>query len=53
MSDIAAALSPAWTAAWPMVAGGAMDGTTGEVDGGARPAACRWLRPGACGDASK
>ena len=57
MSDIAAALSSAWTAVWPMVAGlaggGRIDGTAGEVDGGARLAACRWLRPGACGEASK
>ena len=33
--------------------GGRIDGTAGEVDGGARLAACRWLRPGACGEASK
>jgi hypothetical protein len=33
--------------------GGRIDGTAGEVDGGVRLAACRWLRPGACGEASK
>jgi hypothetical protein len=44
------------TVLWPMVpasGGGRIDGMAGEVDGGARLAACRWLRPGACGEASK
>ena len=36
-----------------LAGGGRTDGTAGEVDGGARLAACRWLRPGACGEASK
>ena len=36
-----------------LAAGGRVDGTAGEVDGGARLAACRWLRPGACEQASK
>ena len=32
--------------------GGRIDGTAGEVDGAARLDACRWLRPGACGEAN-
>jgi hypothetical protein len=36
-----------------LAGGGRTDGTAGEVDGGARLAACRWLRPGACEQASK
>jgi hypothetical protein len=36
-----------------LAGGGRIDGTAGEVDNGARLAACRWLRPGACGEASK
>ena len=36
-----------------LAGGGRIDRTAGEVDGGARLAACRWLRPGACGEASK
>ena len=36
-----------------LAGGGRIDGTAGEVDGGARLAACRWLRPGACEQASK
>jgi hypothetical protein len=36
-----------------LAAASRIDGTAGEVDGGARLAACRWLRPGACGEASK
>ena len=35
-----------------LAGGGRTDGTAGEVDGGARLAACRWPRPGACGEAS-
>jgi len=31
-----------------LAGGGRIDGTAGEVDGGARLAACRWLRSGAC-----
>ena len=33
-----------------LAGGGRIDGTAGEVDGGARLAVCRWLRPGACGE---
>jgi hypothetical protein len=51
------ALSSAWTAVWPMVLGwrAATASTVrpGEVDGGARLAAWRWLRSGACEKASK
>jgi hypothetical protein len=36
-----------------LAGGGRIDGTAGEVDGGARLAACRWLRSGACEKASK
>jgi len=35
-----------------LAGGGRIDDTAGEVDGGARLAACWWLRPGACGEAS-
>ena len=35
-----------------LAGGGRTDGTAGEADGGGRLAACRWLRPGACGEAS-
>jgi hypothetical protein len=35
-----------------LAGGGRIDDMTGEVDGGARLAACWWLRPGACGEAS-
>jgi hypothetical protein len=36
-----------------LAGGGHADGTAGEVDGGARLAAYRWPRPGACESASK
>jgi hypothetical protein len=36
-----------------LAAASRINGTAGEVDGGARLAACRWLRPGACGETSK
>ena len=36
-----------------LAGGGRIDGTAGEVGAGARLAVCRWLRPGACGEASK
>jgi hypothetical protein len=36
-----------------LAAASGINGTAGEVDGGARLAACPWLRPGACGEASK
>jgi hypothetical protein len=35
------------------LAGGRIDDTAGEVDGSARLAACWWLRPGVCGQASQ
>jgi hypothetical protein len=35
------------------LAGGRIDETAGEVVGSARLAACWWLRPGACGQASQ
>jgi hypothetical protein len=55
MSGIAAALSSldgGLANGAGLADGGRIDCTAGEVNGGARLAACRWLRPGAC-EASK
>jgi hypothetical protein len=56
MSGIAAALSSldgGLANGAGLADGGRIDCTAGEVNGGARLAACRWLRPGACEEASK